>query len=147
MLAWLKGWGERRAIRKLVRKMGPSLKHRYGFQEFYTSGQVLKTEELMGLDKEGQAYAVAMYVQPEDAIRIPTKMRDAKWADSLRSFMIGQCFGFSGGTGGSANYNVFMHHNAGGSHHGINHAGGFFDSSHHSSDGGNSPGEYSGGHH
>src|SRR6202050_338664 len=109
MFAWFQTWKKRRALKKLVRQMGSLLQQRYGFQEFYTSEQVLKTTEMIGLDQEGQSYAIAMYVQPQDAIRILTKLRDAKWANELRKFMIVQCFRFSDGSDGSSDYNVFMH--------------------------------------
>jgi hypothetical protein len=42
MLAWFIAWRKRRALKKLVQLMGSSLNQRYGFQEFYTSEQVLK---------------------------------------------------------------------------------------------------------
>jgi hypothetical protein len=120
--------------------MGSLLKRRYGFQEFYSPEQVARTAALAGLDKQGEAHAIAMYVQPTDAIRILTIMRDAKWANELRSFMIGQCFGFGRGNDGSSDYNVFAHHAAG-------HHGGFADSHAHGSyDGGHSHGGDSGGH-
>jgi hypothetical protein len=148
MFAWLQTWKKRRALKKLVRQMGSLLQQRYGFQEYYTSEQVLTTTALLGLDQEGESYAIAMYVQPVDAIRILTKLRDAKWANDLRAIMIGSCFGFSGGNDGSADYNVFMHHDAVLSHRAINYDGGPFDGSHghHSSDGGHSHGGDSGGH-
>jgi uncharacterized protein DUF6559 len=148
MFALFQTWRKRRALKRLVRQMGALLQQRYGFQEFYTSDQVLKTTEVIGLDQEGQSYAIAMYVQPADAIRILTTLRNAKWANDLRAIMIGDCFGFSGGNDGSSDYNVFMHHDAVLSHHAINFDGGPFDGSHghHSSDSGHSHGGDSGGH-
>jgi hypothetical protein len=138
MFDWLKSWRESRELKKLVRQRGTLLKQRYGFQEFYSPEQVSRTAAAAGLDQQGEAYAIAMYVQPTDAIRILTIMRDAKWANEIRKIMIGPCFGFSGGNDGSSDYNVFAHHSTG--HHGA------FDGSHGSYDGGHSHGGDSGGH-
>jgi hypothetical protein len=101
MFDWLKSWRESRELKKLVRQRGTLLKQRYGFQEFYSPEQVSRTAAAAGLDQQGEAYAIAMYVQPTDAIRILTIMRDAKWANEIRKIMIGPCFGFSGGNDGS----------------------------------------------
>jgi hypothetical protein len=155
MFAWFKSWRERRAIKKLVRQMGCLLQERYGFQEYYSPEQVLKTAELAGLDQEGQVYAIAMYVLPKDAQGVLRKLGSSKLAEQVRAYMVARCFGFSGGNDGSSDYNVFMHHDAVSSHHAINHHGGSFDGSygHHSSggghshDGGHSGGDSGGGHH
>jgi hypothetical protein len=119
MFGWLTTWRERRDLKKLVRQMGSLLKQRYGFQEFYSPGQVSTTAALAGLDQQGEAYAIAMYVQPQDAIRVLTRLRGAKWANELRKIMIAQCFGFSDGHDGAVDYNVFAHHDFGSSHHGL----------------------------
>ncbi len=142
MFDWLRSWRLRRNLRKIVRQLGVSLKRRYGFQEYYTPEQVLKTAELAGLDREAQAYGIAMYVQPENAVPILTAMRNAKWAEGLRTWMIGQCFGFSGGYDDSFHHNVFIHH-ASVAEHG--HGGGFFDGSDGGGHGGGDSG--GGGHH
>ncbi len=138
MFDWLRSWRLRRNLRKIVRQLGVSLKKRYGFQEYYTPEQVLKTAELAGLDREAQAYGIAMYVQPEKAVSILTTMGNAKWAEGLRVWMIGQCFGFGGGYDDSLHYNVFIHHSSVAEH---GHGGGFFDGS----DGGGHSGGHAGG--
>ncbi|HUB67291.1 MAG TPA: DUF6559 family protein [Candidatus Methylacidiphilales bacterium] len=120
MFEWFKAWQRRETFRKLARQMGSSLRQRYGFQEYYTPEQVLKTAELAGLDQESQAYAIAMYVQPEKATSILRKLASSKIAGDVREFMIRSCLGSSGGSSGNSDYNVFMHHLLfhNGSHHG-----------------------------
>ncbi len=122
MLEWFHSWRRREAFKKVARQMVPLLRERYGFQEFYTPEQVLKTAELAGLGQESQAYAVAMYVLPEKAKGILRKLANSRIAEDVRAFMI-SCFGPSGGydPGPGSGYNVFMHHPIGsleGSHHG-----------------------------
>jgi len=125
--------------------MGSSLRQRYGFQEYYSSEQVLKTAELEKLDQEGQVYAVAMYVLPENAQGALRKLGETKLAEQVRAYMIGVCLGGCKVYDNDSGYNMFMHHDAVSSHH----AGGSFDGSHgdHSSDGGHSGGDSGGGHH
>jgi hypothetical protein len=147
MFAWLKSWKERRAMRALVRQMGSSLQQRYGFQEYYTPEQVLKTAEVGNLDQEGKIYAAAMYVLPEDAQGTLRKLGETQLPEAVRSYMIGVCMGGCRVYDNDSGYNVFMHYDAVISHHAINHADGSFDGSHghHSSDGGHDSGGHSGG--
>ena len=143
MLAWLHEWKERRALQKLARKVGPKLKKRYGFQEYYTPEQVLATAEQSGLDREAQAYAVAMYVLPENAQGVLRELGQTKLAGQVRAYMIGRCCGFGGGYDGSSDQNVFMHHSTFTSHHDGTSTDGSLG---HSSDGGHSGGHSCGGH-
>jgi hypothetical protein len=139
MLAWLKSWKERRAMRALVRQMGSSLRKRYGFQEYYTSDQVLKTAEVGNLDQEAKIYAVAMYALPEDAQGTLRKLGETKLAEVVRSYMIGVCMGGCRVyDNDSPGYNVFMHH-------ATDHASGHSDGGHSSGD--HSGGDSGGGHH
>jgi hypothetical protein len=55
---------EERMLKKLAASLGPTLKKRYGFQEYYSEGQVLKTIEDCEFDPQTKPYAVAMFVFP-----------------------------------------------------------------------------------
>ena len=139
MLNWFKTWRERRGLKQLVRTMGSRLRQRYGAQEFYTPGQVLKTCESIGLDENAQDQAIAMYVQPELADGILSKLNKSKGAHALRKFLIARCFdNFSEGC--DADYNPFVHPS---SHEGFD---SFGDGST-SSDSGHGGGDSGGGHH
>jgi hypothetical protein len=138
MFAWLKSWQERRAIKSLVRQMGSSLRQRYGFQEYYSSEQVLKASEIGNLDHEGKVYAVAMYVLPEDAQGTLRKLGETKLAQYVRGYMIGVCMGgLKVYDNDSPDYNVFAH--------GMHGAGNHSDVGH--SSGEHSVGDSGGGHH
>ena len=103
MFGWLKTWRERRALRKLIRTMAVTLRQRYGPEKFYTPGQVLKTCDVLRLDDEAKANSVAMYVRPELADGILSKLNKSVGARELRKYLIARCFdSFSDGSGATS---------------------------------------------
>lgn len=61
MLEWAARWRRRRRIRRVARRLGASLKQRYGVKDAYTAGQLRMTMEKARIAPDAGMPAAAMF--------------------------------------------------------------------------------------
>ena len=61
-------WKRNRAVKRFLRKLPALLQKRYGFNDFYTRGQVERTLKEENVSSVYSGYALAIFLSAEEAI-------------------------------------------------------------------------------
>ena len=83
---------DRWRIRALAKSVSAVLRQKYGSQQFYTAEQVDIACDECRAPEPVREYAVAMFVEPEQAGGVLQKLGSAKTAHELRKFLATQIF-------------------------------------------------------
>ncbi len=87
MFNLIKRYQKHRSIKKYIRNLGPSLKKRYGFSEYYTEGQIKTTMEKSKIGGQYASYAYGLYLAPRELEGVLERLYEAHSSKKMRVYL------------------------------------------------------------